>query len=94
VPIITKAPTIKTREELIAFLTADPVSTLRPLAKVVAVTNSVLRNTSVPGLMTRRRVGQKEKNHWRQYVEPIDSAKAWFPPNFNLLVEDRKVKET
>ena len=43
--------------------------------------------------MTRRRVGPKEKNHWRQFVEPVDTAKKWFPLNFSFLVEDRKIKE-
>ena len=44
--------------------------------------------------MTRRRVGPKEKNYWRQFVEPTDAAMKWFPPNYSFLVEDRKIKET
>ena len=91
IPVITKAPVIATNAELMAFLTQEPYNQLRPLAKVVAVSDSILKKRQHFGNMIRKRVGAKEQNQWRQFIEPED--KADFPTNFKLLVDDKKVKE-
>lgn len=87
--LITKAPTINSRAELLAFLELN--CTLRPLAKVVSITDSILRKQQHFGMMTRKRIGAKDANKWRQFIEAEDKHSFSF---HKFLVDDRKLKDT
>ncbi len=63
--MITNPPKIASRAELLAFLNTTPYNTLRPLGKVVAISNSILRPLTHWGLMQRKRVGSKADNKWK-----------------------------
>jgi hypothetical protein len=93
VPLLTKAPTITSREELLAFMNSEPAKYLRPLAKVVAITDSILKRQHFFGLMSRRRIGKKEDNKWKQMIEPEDR-ETLFSNVKSFQIDDPKVKDT
>jgi hypothetical protein len=41
--VIQKPPVINSREELLTFMNSEGVKVLRPLAKVVAITDSIAK---------------------------------------------------
>lgn len=92
-PVIKKPPTIATKAELFAFLNAESHKTLRPLAKVVAITDSIAKRQTFDGTLTRKRVGPKDQSLWKNFIEaPTDP---YFHVNIkNYLVNDPKIKDT
>ena len=91
--MIKKPPTIISKEELFKFLNAEPHKTLRPLAKVVAITDSIAKRQTFEGTMTRRRVGPKDQSLWKNFIEaPTDP---YFHVNIkNYLLDDSRIKDT
>ena len=73
-------------------MNAPPVSLLRPLAKVVAISDSILKKQTFSGMMARRRWGPKESNQWRQFITPEDPL--LLPGIRSFMVEDPKIKST
>lgn len=71
-------------------MNGEPAKFLRPLAKVVAITDSILKKQHFFGIMSRRRVGKKEDNKWRQFIEPEDI----FKNVKSFMIEDPKVKDS
>lgn len=74
-------------------MNAEPHKTLRPLAKVVAITDSIAKRQTFEGTMTRRRIGPKDQSLWKNFIEaPADPL---FHANIkNYLVDDPKIKDT
>ena len=91
--MIQKPPVINSREQLLAFMNSEGVKVLRPLAKVVAITDSIAKKQTFEGTMTRRRVGPKDQSVFKNFIEaPQDPA---FHSNIkNYLVDDPKIKDT
>jgi hypothetical protein len=65
---------------------------LRPLGKVVGITHTILKNQNHKGIMKRVRVGPKEKNIWKQIVEPCGDDAHALPTRF--MVNDKNLKDT
>jgi len=83
-------PKFTSKQQLYSFLNQEKIAALRPQAKVVSILYSSKKQQVHKGLMFRKRQGKKEKNVWKQYVQPTEDAS--LPKLF--LQADQTIKET
>jgi len=89
-PVIKSVPKIETKQQLFSFINSEKIAALRPQAKVVAILHSSKKKQVHKGLMFRKRTGKKEKNIWKQFVQPTEDPSL---PKLFILV-DQSIKET
>ena len=65
IPVITHAPVIESHTQLLEFLSKEDIVGLRPLAKVVGILSSIIKENTFTGTMKRQRIGPKEQNKWK-----------------------------